>query len=140
MKINYLQCTDGTKLFSFYGHDYKTYTDKKGNFHMIDGGFEYTRYSLPDNRKASLQEDEISNLIYDIRNSFKWTKRYGKNGRFLRTPITSLLKDLETNHIVGILKNFTEKLIEDQSVTSKQWKAYHLIFIEELLYRSKIKG
>ncbi len=149
MKLHYLECLDGKKLFSFHVHDYQEYTDKKGNYYSLDGGFDYIKYSHPVNKKginlkSPIKEAEISELIKDIRKQFTWIKRYNKQNKLLKTPIKALLKDLDTNHIVGILKYFTEKLKEfetkeeNYSTISKSWKATQLIFLEELLYR-KVK-
>lgn len=82
MEINYVESKDGTKLFSFNRHDYKTYTDKDGNFMMIDGGFEYTRFSV-DHINSFLKKDEIENLISDIRNEFEWGQNYDKDNNRL---------------------------------------------------------
>jgi len=65
MKIGYVENKNG-KLFSFSVHDYKDNEDSEGNYVMIDGGFEYNRYS------GELKEDEIKNLISDIRETFIW--------------------------------------------------------------------
>ncbi len=147
MKIQYLQCLDGKKLISFYRHDYKEYTDKKGNYYMIDGGQEdYCRMSHPHLSRKSFkgtQQAEISECIKDIREQFTWGQNYTKTNKKLPKTKYVILKDLTTDHIIGILKYFTEKLVvegtEVQEFTTKQWKLIHLIFIEELLYRNKKK-
>ncbi len=152
MKIQYLQCLDGKKLISFYRHDYKEYTDKKGNYYMIDGGQEdYCRMSHPHLSRKSFkgtQQAEISECIKDIREQFTWGQNYTKTNKKLPKTKYVLLKDLTTDHIIGILKYFTEKLsvqssdiidIECSDLVDKHWKMVHLIFIEELLYRNKKK-
>lgn len=65
MKINYVENKNG-KLFSFYRHDYKENTDDEGNYIMIDGGFDYHRYS------GELKSGEIKDIMPEIREQFMW--------------------------------------------------------------------
>lgn len=133
MEINYVEHKDGTKLFSWNRHDFKTY-GKGDDYIMIDGGFDYTRYS------GKLKTAEISDIIKDIRNDFTWGQNYDKDMNRLPETIRQKLKDLETGHIFNILKNFTERLSTDDSAEScmtVSWKAIHLIFLEELYYREE---
>lgn len=139
MKIHYLRCLDGKKLFSFHRHDYKEYFDKKGRYYMIDGGFDYCKCSYPGQitrKKSLVEEAEISEVIEDIREQFKWTKQLDKNNKPLKKPKTALLKELTTDHILGILKYLVEHL---NSNVDQTWKVKYMIFNEELLYRSKKK-
>lgn len=115
MEINYVQHKDGTRLFSFYRHDFKEYGEGNDKI-MIDGGFDYTRYS------GELKRDQISNLIKDIRTQFKWGSNYDKNMNRLPKTVYRLLKDLETSHILEILKLHHFNIIRH-------------IFLEELIYR-----
>lgn len=93
MLIKYLKCPDGTKLFSFYRHDYKQHEDS-----FIDGGFDYFRYG-----NGELIHSDVSTVINDIREQFYWGVNYDKDGIQLPTTIPTLLKDLETSHIINIL-------------------------------------
>lgn len=143
MKIKYLDCDGRAKLFSFHRHAYREITiDDK--FYMIDGGFDYIRSSV----NGEIKEDEISNLISDIRKSFTWGQNYDKNHKRLSKTIYKKLKDLDTDHIINILKYFTEDLvfsihkqkeleINDYTNVNESWCVTHLIFLEELIYRSK---
>jgi len=136
MKIQYVETSDGIKLFSWFGHDYKTHTTASGEFFMFDGGGsslpeEYCRYS-----GSKPKESEISEIIGDIRLDFKWGKNYDADNNRLPTTEWILLKDLSTDHIIAILKYFTEKMQKDQKI-SDAWKIKHLIFLEELNYRFK---
>ena len=64
MKINYVKCDFcKEKVFSFHRHDYKSCSCGKA---FKDGGFDYIRSST----NGEIKEDEISNLISDIRESF----------------------------------------------------------------------
>lgn len=74
MKIAYVENKNG-KLFSFYTHDYKDNEDNEGNYVMIDGGFDYYRYS------GELKEDEIKDLMSDIREQFTWGQNYDENNK-----------------------------------------------------------
>lgn len=129
MKIGYVENKNG-KLFSYSVHDYKDNEDSEGNYVMIDGGFEYNRYS------GELKEDEIKNLISDIRETFIWGKNYDENNNRLLKTEYILLKDMTTSHISGVLRFFTEILKPEQTI-SKDWIAYHLIFLYELENRLK---
>ena len=129
MKIGYVENKNG-KLFSFSVHDYKDDEDNEGNYIMIDGGFEYNRYS------GELKEDEIKNLISDIRETFTWGQNYDENNVKLSETKHVLLKDLTISHISGILRYFTERL-QIGSILDKQWIAIHLIFLYELENRLK---
>lgn len=130
MKICYVENKNG-KLFSFYRHDYKENTDDEGNFIMIDGGFDYNRYS------GTLKEDNIKDLMSDIRNQLTWGQNYDVNNNKLPKTEYKLLKDLSTSHIFGIIKYFIEKL-KPESVISKEWLSIHLIFCYELENRLKL--
>lgn len=125
MIIQYINSKNG-KLFSFHRHDYKTDGEV-----FIDGGFDYTRTN------TEVHEDQIENLIGDIRNQFEWTANYNKDGTLRKEPEKRLLKDLDTDHIIQILIYFTERIPEklNASLQTRQWKSYHLIFLNELKYR-----
>jgi len=131
MKINYVENKNG-KLFSFSVHDYKDDEDSEGNYVMIKGGFTYNRYF------GELKEDEIKNLMSDIRETFTWGQNYDENNVKLPETKHVLLKNLTTSHISGILRYFTERLKPEQSI-SKDWIAIHLIFLYELENRLKWK-
>ena len=133
MNITYLENDDFSKVFSFHRHDYKV-GKKEGDF--IDGGFDYIRFN------GELSEDSIENLIGDIREQFTWKANYEKDGVTLRkVPVTKLLKDLDTDHIINILIFFTERIniAQPNYTIGQSWKAYHLIFLHELKYRHENK-
>lgn len=128
MNITYLKQSNGSKLFSFYTHDYQA--GENGTF--IDGGFDYVKCN------GEIGTDTIENLIEDIRKQFTWTANYEKDGVTLRKePVKKLLKDLDTDHIIAILIFFTERINETQPnyTIGQVWKAYHLFFLNELKYR-----
>lgn len=129
MEINYVENENG-KLFSFFRHDYKDNTDKNGDFIMIDGGFDYSRYS------GKIKSGEIKDLMSSIREQFTWGKNYDENGNRLEKTEYKLLKDLTTTHISGILRYFTERLTVNTTL-DRSWISIHLIFIYELENRLK---
>jgi len=129
MKINYVENKNG-KLFSFHKHDYKENTDELGQYIMIDGGFDYYRYS------GELKSGEIKDLMPAIREQFIWGQNYDKNGERLEKTKYVVLKDLDTSHITGILRYFAEKLTVD-TILDIDWISIHLIFIYELENRLK---
>jgi hypothetical protein len=132
MKISYVENNNG-KLFSFSRHNYKENKDNDGNYVMIDGGFDYNRYS------GRLKEGEIKDLMEDIRNQFTWGQNYDENNNKLPKTEYRLLKDLSISHISGIIRYFIEKL-QPESVISKNWLSIHLIFCYELENRLKYEN
>lgn len=128
MQINYIE-VDGKKLFSFNRHDYQKL--ESGEF--IDGGFDYTRSN------TTVQSGNIKDLIVDIREQFQWGQNYNKDGSRLLFTEYKLLKDLDSDHILGILTYFTEKLNTPQEIDIS-WKGTHLIFLHELQYRNEQFG
>jgi hypothetical protein len=136
MKIGYVENKNG-KLFSFSVHDYKDDEDKEGNYIMIDGGFSYNRYS------GELKEDEIKNLIFDIREKFTWGQNYNEKNERLPETIYKPLKDLTTSHISGIIRYLLEKSTwneeEQYFIQGKQIMAYLLIFTYELENRLNVE-
>ena len=130
-EINYIENKDGTKLFSFYRHDYKEYTDKEGNFMMIDGGMDYIRYSV-DEENSWLNEAEISDVIQDIREQYKWGRNYDKNMNKLLKTEYILLKDLDTEHIFNIITYILNKIPKIINYNNKMTIE---VFVEELKYR-----
>ena len=139
MKIHYLDCDGKAKLFSFHRHDYKT-LDLDGKHYMIDGGFDYTRCSTD----GKVEEDEVKNLISNIREVFTWTQNYDENNNRIDSK-TALLKDLTSSHICGILSYFNTRLwngteyrkAEGVVELFKHFCTFQDIFIQELDYRIK---
>jgi len=101
MKINYVEHKSGKKLFSFHRYDYKEYGNWD-DFVMIDGGWDYVRYS------GLLKEADVSEVFEDIREQFQWGKNKNKDGSVLEKTQWILLKDLETDHLEAILQYFLE--------------------------------
>lgn len=134
MKIKYLDCRGKKKLFSLHRHDFRTWEDEDGNFFMIDGGFlDYHRYSHPDMHTlpfdAYVKEDEIENVIEELREQFSWGKNYDKEGNLLPKTQWALLKDLDTDHVINIIKH----LYGLQTTNSRTV----FVMLEELRYRLK---
>lgn len=130
MEIGYVENKNG-KLFSFHKHDFKNNIDNENNYIMIDGGFDYNRIS------GELKRGTIFDLMEDIREQFIWGKNYDENNNRLPKTEWILLKDMTTSHISGVLRYFTEQL-KDEQIISRQWIAYHLIFLYELEKRLKL--
>lgn len=107
---------DGTRLESRHRHDYQTHIDNNGEEYMIDGGTDYIRRSLNNERAtdAFVYTDDTHEVI---REAFKWGT-YGKNGD---QPLELIpLKSLDTSHIEAILrtqshlKSHVTKVFEDE--------------------------
>lgn len=127
----------GTSVFSFHRHDYRSC--KCGEV-SLDGGLDYHRVVANNLLNAIKAEGSIESNIKSIRETFEWTQSYAKNGSLLKTPVTSKLKKLTTDHIIGILLYFTQKLENntegsDLSVVSAKWRMTHEILLQELKYR-----
>lgn len=142
MKIHFLNCDGKDKLFSFHRHDYKTKLID-GKHYFLDGGLQdYIRSST----NGTIEKGEIKDLIKDIRESFTWGKNKDKDGNILEKTEYTLLKDLTSSHICGILSYFNNKAFrsiekfEDTDETNcsgvdKQWLIFHEIFTQELDFR-----
>lgn len=128
MIISYIE-KNKKKLFSFHRWDFQKFDS--GEF--IDGGFDYIRSN------TDVKQGLIWNLISDIREQFVWGQNYDKDNNPLPETKFQKLKDLDSDHILGILTYFTEKINPPETVTD-YWKAYHLIFLYELKYRNERKN
>lgn len=133
MEITYLQCPDGHKLFSFFRHDYNQHTSKDNVLSFIDGGRDYFRYG----GEGELKTSNIEEVIKDVREQFKWGRNYDENKNKLDKTEYILLKNLNTGHIINILKYFTDLLPKSDYKVNDGWVFTHSIFLEELIYRSK---
>lgn len=121
---NKWQTPDGTILISKHRHDYVEYTDKNGDYYMIDGGNDYVR--------KSVNKEEMKNLCIYSDGSFEtdrfllWGRNYDKNMK--RLPKTEFvpIKDLNTDHIWAILLTLPNMN-----------KEYRKVMEEEILFREE---
>lgn len=114
---------DGTRLESTYRHDYQTHVDANGEEYMIDGGTDYIRRSI--NNERATDAFVYTNDTHEvIREAFTW----GTYGKYGEQPLEmKLLKSLDTEHIEAIL------------LTQKQLKSHITkVFEDELDYRNKL--
>jgi len=134
MQINYVE-NKNRKLFSFSQHDYKSNQDNEGNYIMIDGGFDYHRYS------GELKSGEIKDIMPEIREQFMWGQNYDENNNRLPETIYKPLKDLTSSHIAGIIRYLIEKMVINEEFNiyciGQQTKATLTIFCYELENRLK---
>jgi hypothetical protein len=121
---NKWQTPDGTILISKHRHDYVEYTDKNGDYYMIDGGNDYVR--------KSVNKEEMKNLCIYSDGSFEtdrfllWGVNYDKNmKRLLKTEFVPI-KDLNTEHIWAILLTLPNMN-----------KEYRRVMEEEILFREE---
>lgn len=140
MKIHYLQtrcCNE--KLFSCSRHDFRKCSCGQS---YIDGGFDYCKVGGKDNQ---LEQEEVKDLINIVREQFTWGQNYNKDGTRLEKTEYKLLKDLSSDHILGILSYFNNKAykiivemqeLENYPVTDKSYHITQEIFIQELIYRN----
>jgi len=121
MKIHYIETPSKKKLFSFHRHDFKMEEDVG-----IDGGLDYIKTV----GKVEVQFAEIQDVIKDIREQFLWGKNYDKDNNRLPKTEFILLKDLNSSHIVNIIKYLLIK-----TDLNEYYRFYIQIFLEELIYR-----
>ena len=121
---NKWQTPDGTILISKHRHDYVEYTDKNGDYYMIDGGNDYVRKSV--NKKEMKDLCIYSNGSFETDRFLLWGRNYDKNMK--RLPKTEFvpIKDLNTDHIWAIL--LTLPNIN---------KEYRKVMEEEIIYRQE---
>jgi len=134
--LNAIKCNEtGEYLFSWTTHQLSMSSKRCCG---VDGGMsgDYRRLLGNKDNFTDLFEEDIP--IEIIRDSFTWGQNYDKEGNQLPETITRLLKDLTTDHIIGILLYFTEKL-EDGSIIGESWIRTHTIFLLELQYRQNNK-
>lgn len=124
MKLKYVE-NDNGKLFSFHRHDFKEDTDSSGTYISIDGGFDYTRWSGP-----TLKEDNLEDVFPDVRQQFIWGQRYDKDNNLLPETIFRKLEDLDSDHVLGIIKYWLTK-VPPERVNYK----YLAIFAYEVIFR-----
>ena len=102
MKIRYGFCKSCQKsLFNFKHHEMAWCTSCNNS--GIDVEDLYTRII----GNAEMREGEIQDLIEEIREIFTWTSLYDKDMRRIE-PTERLLKDLDTEHILNIIKHLSE--------------------------------
>lgn len=102
MKIKYGYCKTCQKdIFNFRHHEmgWCTGCNKSG----IDVEDLYCRIV----GNAEVKQGEIEDLIEEIRECFRWTSLYDKDMKRI-DPVEKLLKDLDTDHIINIIKHLSE--------------------------------
>lgn len=119
---NAIKCPDGKILESKHRHDYQGHTCKlTGEYFMCDGGLDYFRGSI--NKVQPTYLHVTTDDPFEVqREAFTWGS-YGKNGD---EPLHYIkLKDMETEHILAILK--TQTRIDGTYVQE--------LFMQEMDYR-----
>jgi hypothetical protein len=121
---NKWQTPDGTILISKHRHDYVEYTDKNGEYYMVDGGNHYIRKSV--NKKKMKDLCIYSDGSFEKDRFLLWGINYDKNMK--RLPETQFvpIKDLNTDHIWAILIT-----LPDMN------KKYRRVMEEEIIYREE---
>jgi len=126
---NKWQTPDGTILISKYIHDYVEYTDKNGEYYMVDGGNHYIRKSV--NKKKMKDLCIYSDGSFETDRFLLWGINYDKNMK--RLPETQFvpIKDLNTDHIWAILITLPDINKEYRRVMEEE-----IIFREEQWYNN----
>lgn len=65
MLLNRWMTPDGTVLTSYHGHDYVSHTDKNGEYYFVDGGTNYIRSSVNNEKMKDLcvySDDDFSKI------------------------------------------------------------------------------
>jgi hypothetical protein len=126
---NKWQTPDGTILISKYIYDYVEYTDKNGEYYMIDGGNDYIR--------KTVNKEEMKDLCIYSDGSFEtdrfllWGRNYDKNMKRLPEIQFAPIKDLDTDHIWAILLTLPNMNKEYRKVMEEE-----IIFREEQWYNN----
>ena len=126
---NKWQTPDGTILISKHRHDYVEYTDKNGEYYMVDGGNHYIRKSV--NKKKMKDLCIYSDGSFEKDRFLLWGINYDKNMK--RLPETQFvpIKDLNTDHIWAILITLPDMNKEYRRVMEEE-----IIFREEQWYNN----
>lgn len=94
--VNAIETPDGTILKSRSRHDFVSHEDSvDGKIYSADGGLSYLKRSGTNYKERSLLEIDKHS---EIRKQFEW----GSRGKWI------LLKDLEDEHLINILKDIYE--------------------------------
>jgi hypothetical protein len=106
---NLMLCPDGTVIQSKHRHDFVEYTDKEGNYFMIDGGLSYQRYSNESGKGTPIivkSDDDITL----IREWMYWGKNYDENKNLLPETEWVKLKDIDDNHLNALIVYWKERI------------------------------
>lgn len=123
MKIKYGICTDcNKKIFNFKHHEMTWCSCNKS---AVDIEELYSRTI----GNAEIREDEISDIIEEIREVFTWTSNYDKDMKRIK-PVKRLLKDLDYDHILKIIDYLSTKDV----LTVNTARSIN-IMVNELVYR-----
>jgi len=114
-------CPDGTILQSKHRHDYVEYTDKEGNYYMLDGGLDYVKYS--DGKGRGILEF-IYNIdrIEIIREHMYWGRNYNSKKELLPQTEWILLKYISDDHLDALLVYLKDKKFSDVFEKEKQYR------------------
>lgn len=100
---NAIQTPDGTILQSKYRHDYVQYTDKNGQYYMVDGGLDYPRRGFDKNDYIDLYKLFKDCTLDECTQYLMWGQNYDKDMNKLPETIFKPICELTTDHIQAIL-------------------------------------
>jgi len=100
---NAIQTPDGTVIQSKYRHDYVEYTDKNGQYYMVDGGLDYPRRGFDKNDYIDLYKLFKDCTLNECTQYLMWGQNYDKDMNRLPKTIFKPICELTTDHIQAIL-------------------------------------
>jgi len=100
---NAIQTPDGTVIQSKYRHDYVEYTDKNGQYYMVDGGLDYPRRGFDKNDYIDLYKLFKDCTLNECTQYLMWVQNYDKDMNRLPKTIFKPICELTTDHIQAIL-------------------------------------
>jgi len=100
---NAIQTPDGTILQSKYRHDYVEYTDKNGQYYMVDGGLDYPRRGFDKADYIDLYKLFKDCTLNECTQYLMWGQNYDKDMNKLPETIFKPICELTTDHIQAIL-------------------------------------
>ncbi len=123
---NAIQCPDGTVLESKHRWDYKEHTQEDGRRYAVDGGMDYLRRSVTDDKYIELSLD-MDSPFDQIRQRFTWKSILGKDGEQLPEPVTNALCNLKDSHVLALIEYTDDRKFYPPHITE--------IFKREAEYR-----
>jgi len=100
---NAIQTPDGTVIQSKYRHDYVEYTDKNGQYYMVDGGLDYPRRGFDKNDYIDLCKLFKDCTLDECTQYLMWGQNYDKDMNKLPETIFKPICELTTDHIEAII-------------------------------------
>lgn len=122
--LNRWKTPDGTILTSRYRHEYVEHTDKNGEYYFVDGGSDYIRMSV--------NNEKMTDMCVYSNNSFDEIRRVMVRGTFDENNkrIWIPLCNMSNPHLENCITYYSD--LFDENGCKNKYMIYYLV---ELLYR-----